>query len=135
VDVRIIDGLAAPRDEHAIEGVLRELAGLQHVLQPPDLEHRADEQAAAIGAEAGGPRIILLVEGEPAVRADARQDQLSGLVGGEGERDPVREQPAGQSGRDRDLRVVGIIVVRRLQRRRKLTKVRSHSPFSRRPLL
>jgi len=101
VDVDIADGERDARDIDAIEMVVGHFIAAQDVLQPPDLREAPDQQAIALSAYAHGAHEILLIEGDPLVLSQADEEELTGLVGGEGEAGARRSHPIGKGARNR----------------------------------
>jgi hypothetical protein len=68
------------------------LPGLERVVEAPELEQGAEVERRRAGAEAHGAVEGALEDRQPSIGLQADQEQLAGLVGGEGEaRSPLRE--------------------------------------------
>ena len=102
VDVEIARGPGELRHVEAIVTLMR-LAGRQHVVEPPELVERREIELAAVRAEAHGPVEGALEDGEAAVGLEAEQEELAGLIGGEGQGQPLLGHPGGELARGRDL--------------------------------
>ena len=107
VDVDVAGGLGVARHVEPVEILVGPLVRGEHVLEPPDLEQRADIEPRRGRVDAHRAHVILLVEGDLAARQQADQEQLAGLVGGEGEAAAVARQPVAEAARDADLGLVG----------------------------
>ena len=97
VDGDVVDIEVAGRVGHLrhVEPVvsLVELAGLEQVLETPELVKRAQPDGLAIGPKAHRAVERALENGEPAFGVTPQQEELARLVGGERQADPLLGQP------------------------------------------
>ncbi len=103
VPVEVAGVLGVAREVERVEMLVGELARPEHVLKPPDADIRHEKDALGVGVDAHGARKVALVERNPAVLHHADEEELPGLVGGEGERSVARAEPIGEAARRGDL--------------------------------
>src|SRR5690606_36149639 len=99
MDVEIADGLGVARHVALVEAAMDGLVRPQHVLEAPDLVQAAQVDALGIADHAHGALEDAFEEGHPALLVAADQVDAPGLVGGDGQGDPVHAQPARQAAR------------------------------------
>jgi hypothetical protein len=97
VHVEVAGGLRIARHEGEIERLVGDLAGPKHILEPPELKLGGEVKPPGLPGETHRPVEILLVERNRAVALNADQEQLAGLIGGEGEAGAVAQQPTGKT--------------------------------------
>ena len=107
VDVDVAERLRVARHEEGVERLVGGLAGAEDILQPPQLELAGEVEPAGAVSEAHGALEILLVDRHGAVGLRADEEQLAGLVGGEGEAHAVARQPAREPARGREVERAG----------------------------
>ena len=92
VDVEVAGGVAHLRHVEPVVARLR-LARAEHVLEAPELVERAHPQRLAVAGQAHAAVEGALEDRQPAVGLQADQEQLAGLVGGEGEARALLGEP------------------------------------------
>ena len=111
VDVEIAGGVRQLGHVEAIVALVR-LAGRQRVVEAPELVEGAHQQPLGAGPEAHAALEGAIEDRQPAVRLEAEQEQLAGLVGGEGEAYPLLSQPSGELSRGGQLEGSGPVCSR-----------------------
>jgi hypothetical protein len=79
------------------------LAGLEQVLEAPELEGGAEPQRLAIAPQAHRAVEAAGVDREAAIELEADEEERAGLVGGEGQRCALAGEPGGELTRGEDL--------------------------------
>jgi hypothetical protein len=99
VDIEVARGPAQLGHVDAVVALVR-LSGRQRILEPPELVEAAHYEPIRARPEAHAPLERAVEDRQPAIGLQAEQEQLAGLVGGEGEAgfllgEPRRELPRG----------------------------------------
>jgi len=102
VDVEVAGGPGELRHVEPVVALVR-LAGLERVVEAPELVEGREVELAAVRGQAHGAVEAALEQGQPSVRLQAEQEQLAGLVGGAGESDVLLGQPGGELARGQQL--------------------------------
>jgi hypothetical protein len=98
----------------AVEMLIGELAGPQHVLKPPHLCIDGEIDPLRRGPEAHGAGKADLVDGEDAVGLRAHKVEKARLIGGEGKTEVLGAKPGGKPARAGNLRLGhGVRLLRR----------------------
>ena len=113
VDVEVARGARDLRHVEPVVALVR-LAGLERVVEPPELEQRRQEQRLRARPEAHGAVEAALEDRQPAVRLQPDQEQLAALVGREREREVLLGEPARELARRQQLELGHRSIRRRL---------------------
>jgi hypothetical protein len=97
VDVEVAGGVADRWDIKAVVAVVA-LARGEVILEAGELVVGGEPEGLGGGVQAHAAAEAALVDGELVILGEAQQEELAGLVGGEGEAEPLLREPGGQAG-------------------------------------
>jgi hypothetical protein len=95
MDVEVAGGPGQLGHVDAVVALMR-LARRQRIVEAPELVERAHQEPLRARPQAHAALEGAIEDRQLAVRPQAEQEQLAGLVGGEGEAEPLLGQPGGE---------------------------------------
>src|SRR5439155_1897137 len=88
VNVEIAGGIAAARHVEAVAALVQ-LPRPEDVLETPQLVERTEPQGLTVAPQPHAAVEGAFEHGQPAIGMPAQEEQFAGLVGGEGQADPL----------------------------------------------
>ncbi len=102
VDVEVAGDLGVAGQIEPVEVLVGALVPCENILHTPQLVESSNVEPVGLAVQAHGADEVLLVERDLAVGQQPHQEQLAGLVGGEGQAHAVVGQPVAHAARAGD---------------------------------